>query len=291
MDKQALEEAIIRSGWSGVWDDQLDGLWLKLQRLVPKWKYRRLVSNIKNSNDRSNLVASVLELTFAYQFESAGIELDYEVKQDPNHASSIDFRWKVAPGLTIYIETRLLQQEKATTNSIESQLNAANAWSIVKDGDDEQQDIIRVQQVILEKVQKEDGVPTKFLSHDQGVINIVAVDISQIILGMFDHADCLLVGHGDPAVPLICQRGIVGLFQEPRPEYPDRIRALGESYTHLKETLHGILFLFKRPKHESFNYSLEHFIVWNPSLMERARAAEISEKIRSVLPLYRKRKE
>ncbi len=85
------------------------------------------------------------------------------------------------PGLTIYIETRLLQQEKATTNSIESQLCRKCAWSIVKDGDDEQQDIIRVQQVILEKVQKEDGVPTKFLSHDHGIINIGLLTFSNYL--------------------------------------------------------------------------------------------------------------
>ena len=50
---------------------------------------------------------------------------------------------------TIYIETRLLQQDKATTNSIEGQLRASNAWSVAMDGDDERQNIIRVQQVIL----------------------------------------------------------------------------------------------------------------------------------------------
>ena len=65
MDKQALEDAMTRSGWPNVWEDQLDGLWLKLQRLAPERKYQRLLSIIKNSNDRSNLVASVLEVTFA----------------------------------------------------------------------------------------------------------------------------------------------------------------------------------------------------------------------------------
>ncbi len=234
------------------------------------------------------MVASILEVTFAYQFGSAGIELGYEVKQDPSLPSSVDFRWNVSPGLTVYIETRLLQQDKATTNLIEGQLRAVNAWSVAKDGDDEQKDIIRVQQVILEKVQKEDGTPTKFFLRDQGTINIVAVDISQIILGMFDHDDCLLVGQGDPAVAPVCQRGVFGLFQELRPEYPDRIRVLAESYAHIKKTLHGLLFLFKRPKQEPFNYSLEHFLVWNPSLMNKTDAAEIAEQIKRAMPLYKK---
>lgn len=287
MDKQVLEDAMIRSGWPQVWEDQLDGLWSKIQHLAAKRGFQRLVSNIKNSNDVSNLVASVLEVTFAYQFESAGIALDYEVRQDSSRPSSVDFRWKVSPGLTVYIEARLLQQDGATTASIEGQLRAVNAWSIAKDGDDEHQDIIRVQRIILEKVQKDDGTPTKFFVRDIGTINIVAIDISQIILGMFDHDDCLLVGQGDPAVAPICQRGVFGVFQDLRPEYPDRIRALAESYAHIKTTLHGLLFLFKRPRQEPFNYSLEHFLVWNPSLINKAHAAEISDKIKRAIPLHK----
>ncbi len=290
-DKQALEAAILRSGWPGVWEDQLDGLWPKLQLLVAKDKYRRLLSNIEKANDRSNFVASVLEATIAFRFESAGIQLDYEIKQDPTHKSSVDFRWNTASGQTIYIEVRLLQQDRGTTESIEGQLEAGNVWSVAKDGDAEQQDIIRVQQVILEKVQERDGTPTKFLVRDQNNINLVAVDISQIILGTFDQYDCLLAGRGDPAVPLICRRETFGLFQETHPEYPDRIQTLAKSYAHLKETLHGILFLFRLPKRERFNYSLEQFLVWNPALIDHDTAAAISDQVKLALPLYRKREQ
>lgn len=121
--------------------------------------------------------------------------------------------------------------------------------------------------------------------------DFVAIDISQVILGMFDRDDCLLVCKGDSAVPPRCRRGVFGLFQESRAEYPDRIRALAESYAYLRETLHGILFLFKRPKRESFNYSLEQLLVWNHSLMDKAGAAEISEQIERALPLYKKGEE
>ena len=211
MDKHALQDAMIRTGWPKVRGDQLDGLWLKLQRLAPERKYQRLLSSIKNSNDRSNFVASVLEVTFAYQFESAGIGLDYEVKQDPSHGSSVDFCWKVSPGRTIYIETRLLQQDKATTDSIERQLRASNAWSVTQNGDDERQNIVRVQQVILGKVQKEDGTPTKFLLCDRGTINIVGIDISQIILGRPHRSNRSVAGAdwwslADPSAPPVPPR-------------------------------------------------------------------------------------
>jgi hypothetical protein len=287
MDKQALEAAIIRSGWQGVWEDQLQGLLSKIAVLAAKGRYKRLLANIEGANDRSNLVASVLEATIAFQFESAGMELEYEIKQDPSHASSVDFRWNTESGEAVFIEVRLLQQDNSTTDLIGGQLRIGNVWSVGKDGEAEREDIVRVQQVILEKVQKKDGTPTKFL-RNQGTINLVAIDISQIILGTFDHEDCLLVTRGDPAVPPICQRGIFGLFQDLLPGYPDRIQALAASYAHLKETLHGVLFLFKHPKRESFNYSLEQFLVWNPSMMRDASAKEIFEQIRLVMPFYKK---
>jgi len=290
-DKHALEATILRSGWPGVWEDQLDGLWLKIQLLASKGKYRRLLSNIEKANDRNNFVASALEATIAFQCESAGIQLEYEIKQNPSHKSSVDFRWNSASGQTVYIEVRLLQQDRGTTESIEGQLQAGNLWSVAKDGDAEQQDIIRAQQVILEKVQQRDGTPTKFLVRDQHTVNVVAIDISQIILGTFDQYDCLLVGRGDPAVPAICRREIFGLFQEAWPEYPSRFQILAKSYAHLKETLHGILFLFRLPKRESFNYSLEHFLVWNPTLIDERTAATISEQIKLALPLYKKREQ
>lgn len=92
MDKKALEDAMIRSGWPQVWEDQLEGLWSKMEHQPSRRGFQRLLSNIRSSNDKSNFVASVLEVTFAYQFESAGIELDYEVKQDSSHPNSVDFR-------------------------------------------------------------------------------------------------------------------------------------------------------------------------------------------------------
>jgi hypothetical protein len=51
------------------------------------------------------------------------------------------------------------------------------------------------------------------------------------------------------------------------------------------------LFLFRRPKGESFDYSLEQFLVWNPELIDHERAAAISEQIKLALPLYKKREQ
>jgi hypothetical protein len=104
-----------------------------------------------------------------------------------------------------------------------------------------------------------DGTPRKFLTQVPDNINLVAVDVSEVILGTFDFYDCLLVGQGDVAVHPIHQRRIFGLFREVRENDADRFKSLAKSYSHIEKTLHGILFLFRRPKQELFNFR------WNMS--------------------------
>jgi hypothetical protein len=159
-------------------------------------------------------------------------------------------------------------------------------YAISKDGEDERQDIVRVQKVILEKVQKKDGSSTKFLATHQDAVNLVAVDISQIILGTFDVDDCF---GGDPSVPTVNRREVFGLFQETEPAYPEFIQSLTQSFNHIKRTLHGVLFLFRLPKTELFNFSVERFLAWNPSLIKEDTAREICKEIETALPLLRKR--
>jgi hypothetical protein len=248
------------------------------------------LANVAAANDKNNFVASVLEGTIAFQFESARIELDYEIRQDPDSDSSIDFCWKTDLRKTVYFEVRLLQQDRATIDSIKRQLQIGSVYAVSKDGDDEKQDIVRAQQVILEKVQKKDGTPTKFLTTHNDAINIVAVDISQIILGAFDRDDCRLVTLGDPSVQPVNQRGIFGLFQAPLPEYPEYIQSIANSYAHIRQTLHGVLFLFRNPKDELFNYSLSRYIAWNPALIDEATARTICSEIEVALPLIKEKK-
>ncbi len=285
MNEKKLLAIIKKSGWKGASDEQVRGLSSKLSLLKGTGRYRRLVANLETANDKSNFTASVLEATIAFQFESRGIELEYEVMQDYDGTGSIDFRWNTVPGRAVYIEVRLLQQDKETTDSIESQLQDGNAYGIMKDGDSEKQDIIRVQQAILEKVQKRDGTPRKFLVNHNDTINLVAVDISEIILGMFDSHDCKLVTLGDPSVPPMCRRRIFGLFQGPMPADPECIKSRARSYEHARKTLHGVLFLFRHPRREPFNYSVERYLAWNPSLISKDTARAICNEIGPCLPL------
>lgn len=283
--------SITNSGWTGAWEDQIKGLLSKLDFLEKTGRYSKLLANLIGANDKNNFAASALEATIAYQFESAGIPLRYEIKQVADNEGSIDFCWKIASGKTVYIEVRLLQQDKATADSIAEQLNAQNAYTVLKDGDDEKRDIVRVQQVILEKVQKKDGTPTKFLTMRQDAINLVAVDISSIILGMFDFDDCKLAASGDPAVSDVNRRQVFGLFQDPKPEYPPHIQSLAQSFAHIRKTLHGVLFLFRKPKTELFNYSIKRFLAWNPNLIKEETAREISKELDAPLPVLKKKQQ
>jgi hypothetical protein len=288
MDKGQLAAAIARSGWTFVTEERITGLLSKLVFLERTGRYGKLLANIAAANDKNNLSASILEATIAFQFESAGIPLDYEVRQSVGGAGSIDFCWTTESGLTVYIEVRLLQQDATTARSISSQLAAANVYTISLDGDDEKRDIIRLQQVIMEKVQKRDGTPTKFVAEHPGAVNLVAVDVSSIILGMFDQDDCKLVTLGDCSVQPAFQRGIFGLFQEPDSRLPQEIQAVADGFAHIRSTLHGILFLFRAPKSEPFDYSLERCLERNPRLMDQGTAKTIREAFQPALPLNEK---
>lgn len=288
MDVSKLKTAIIRSGWNGTWEDQIEGLLSKLNFLEQTGRYGRLLANLLGANDRNNFEALVLEATIAYQFECAGLSLQYEVQQVADDKSSVDLCWRTATGTEVFIEVRLLQQDKATVDSISMQLDAHNTYAVLKSGEEESQEIIRLQQVILEKVQKRDGTPTKFLTMPPTAINLVAVDISSIILGAFDFDDCKLVTEGDPSVPEINRRGIFGLFQEAKLEYPSHIQSLAQLFVHVRNTLHGVLFLFRKPKTEHFDYSVERFLGWNSALVEEETAREVCEELNKALPLLRK---
>lgn len=285
MDKAILLAAIKNSGGAEQPDDEVDGLLKKLAYLKQTGRYGKLMANIAAANDKSNFLASVLEATFAFQFESAELPLDYEVKQDEDNSSSIDLLRKSETGVSIYFEVRLLQQDDATAESIKDQLEKSSFYQVAMDGQDEHDAIIRLQSVILSKVQKRDGTPIKFLRVAPDTINLVVVDVSDLILGTVDADDCLLATRGDPAVREEHRRGIFGLFQEPLPEYPERIQTLTKTFEHIRSTLNGVLFLFRSQGSGVLNYRVEQHLMWNPKLISLDHAKAVHAEIAAVVPV------
>ncbi len=284
MDRATLLAAIKNSGGAEQPDDEVGRLLEKLTHLDQTRKFGRLMNAVASANDKNNFLASVLEATFAFQFESARLPLEYEVKQDEDNSSSIDFLRKTASGISVYFETRLLQQENATMLAIDAQLQQSPFYQIAMDGQDEHDAIVRLQGVILSKVQKRDGTPTKFLRVAPDIVNLVVIDVSELILGAIDLDDCLLATHGDPAVRDENRRGIFGLFQEPLAEYPERIQAVAKTFEHMRRTLSGVLFLFRSRGSGVLDYQLEQYLMWNPRLIDQDRAKAICAEVEVAIP-------
>jgi hypothetical protein len=283
-DRAILVAAIAASGGVAQPDDQVDGLLTKLKALESTGRYASLLKGIAKANDKSNFLSLLLEATFAYQFESGGISLDYEVKQDASDGSSIDFGMKLDDGRTAYFELRLLQQDQATAKEIAEQLTKAGLYAIEKDGVDEQREVLKVQSTVLSKVEDKHGKPIKFLKVDPSVVNVVVVCISDILLGTADLHDCILATYGDPEVPEECRRGVFGLFQDVQPTYPPDVQAAAARFAHLKATVHAVLFLFRPSGSGVLDYPLQQVLVWNRALTTAQSAGPVCERVYAAIP-------
>lgn len=284
ISRATLEAAIKKSGGVQQPNDQVEGLLAKLAYLEATGRYSKLLATFANANNKSNFLAFLLEVSFGYQFEAAGMPLAYEIKQSADNASSIDFKLDAQNGATVFFELRLLQQDQQTAKDIAHQLRANQIYQITKNGRGEQTDILRLQSTILSKVQKRDGTPIKFLISTTGFVNIVVVCVSDILLGMPDKFDCLLAMYGDPEVPEHCQRGIFGLFQEAYPGWPAHIQARATLYAHIRNTLHGVLFVFRPKGSAALAYGLEQVTVWNRALISVDQATPLMAQIIAALP-------
>jgi len=285
MEKSILTDAVKNSGGARQLGDEIDGILDKINFIEDIGKYSKLIRSISSANDKSNFLADVFEATFAFQFESSGLPLEYEVKQSATNSSSIDFLRRVDSGLSIYLEARLLQQDYMTNQSISDQLDTSPFYQIAKNGNDDHDSIVRLQNVILGKVQKKDGTPIKFLTVEDGIVNIVVIGVSELILGAIDIYDCLLSTHGDTYVAEDYQRGIFGLFQRPSTEYPIHIQNVAKSYEHIRNTLSGVLFAFKESNGGLLNYNLEHYMICNPNLVDQELSKKICSEITQAIPI------
>lgn len=284
IDRALLETAIQAFGGGQQSDDQIEGLLAKLRTLESAGRYGALLNALTKANDENNFRALLLEATFAYQFEAAGMALAYEVKQSPDQLSSIDFRLNAVGGESVFFEVRLLQQDQATVDEIAVQLKANKEYAVMKDGRAEADELVRLQSIILSKVQKPDGTPIKFQQAGTGVVNIVVVCVSDILLGATDNHDCMLTMYGDNEVPELCRRGVFGMFQDAKAEDSNEIQAFAARYAHLKSILHGVLFLFRPRGAGVLDYRLRQFMVWNRNLVSQPSSTSLAVQILAALP-------
>ena len=287
IDRGTLEAAINASGGVQQPDDQVSALLAKLDLLEARGRYGGLLKAVCASNNKWNFLASLLEVTFAHQFETAGVPLDYEVRQEPDQPGTIDFRMTASNGDAVFFELRLLQQDEKTTADIAQQLDAKQEYAVAMDGEGERNAVVRLQGAILQKVQLKDGTPIKFVQAGSHVVNIVVVGVPDLLLGTVDAWDCVLAACGDGAVPAECRRGVVGLFQTSNAGDPSEMQIRVASFAHIRATIHGVLFVFREAGAGVLDYRLEQVMVWNSSLVAEDRARFLMTNIAAVLPSRR----
>jgi len=269
------------------WAETISPFRSKLELLFTTKRYARLLRSLFSSKSLPEFNGYVFEVLFAYDFESRGHPLKYELKQLPSGVSSVDFCYDFDAKRKLYFELRAVAQRAWITASIDSQLNAYNVYRIELDGQEQREEIFRLQNRIMEKVQDESGNPIRFREPGEGVYNFIVVNVSEIQLRMFDKWDCLLTMYGDAAVPEFFRMGIFGLCQPLRPDSSDGEKALYDKFGHFRETIHGVLFV-RFGKDGSLgrlhiDKELEYFLIGNNSLLKKEESDLIGGRLGSFL--------
>jgi hypothetical protein len=228
----------------------------------------------------------VLEATFAFHFEIVDVRLLYEVKRRADNETSVDFFFEDDSGAELCIEMRLVQQRQALTALFKQQLDESGYFGTVLDGDDDRAETIRLQRLILEKAVNSRGELIKFQSDGAKSHNIVAIEVSELHLGMIDDVDCVLAAYGDPAVPDFARRQLFGLFQESRLEYPPYIHEIAARFAPFRRAVHAILFLRKVPPGSPIDYSLEYVLVHNRQLLTQEEATKIAQIFNGAMDVW-----
>ncbi len=279
--------------------DDISGFREKLILLSNTGRYNKLVKSLLSSKDRKEFNSYVFEVLFAHDFESKGNLLNYEVKQIQAWTTSIDFLYAAKNGTKIYFELRQINQRKELTDLIESQLKRKGMYEVIQNGQDEQDEIVRLQNLILSKCQDKNVTPIKFgdTIQDVNVYNIIVVYVSDLFLEMIDEHDCMLSMYGDPAVPIYAQRKILGLCQHLSDDAPDWVKPYYEKFKYFREIIHGILFV-KNPSRLKRCYGdlildldLEYYLVGNNNLVDKDNFREICSELHEILNSWTKKKE
>jgi hypothetical protein len=263
----------------------------KIHRLEATGQYRSLMRQLRQVRNEGDLRGRVLEVNFADQFMPMRVALRYAVSQ--GMSGDIDFGVLIG-NLDTFIETKLLTQDRATRDSFNAQIASCGRASahILNDASD----IARIQRDLILKSSTKKFHPTPAPDW----INMVAIDIVELQLGMADVGDCVLAAIGNSGLaahqfePHIGRHQVVGLFEQPpRPSAEQRdwirtIHTLPPSQPHPRDYIHGVLFLFRKPKDTAaLSYQLRSVIVWNRALMTTEKATQIAGALYSAFPAER----
>lgn len=264
----------------------INGFKDKIILLAKTDRYNKLIKALLASKEMIEFNSLVFEVFFAYDFESEGRSLEYEVNLLKNSNDTVDFLFTTKKGMRICFELHQANQRKRLTDSIKAQLNGRGMYEIMLGGQDEQDKIIRLQNLIISKCQDKNGIPRKF-TKGTDIYNIIVVYISGEIDGHIDKFDCMLTMYGDPAVPFWAKRYMFGLCQQLPENTPDHVE-LYKKFNYFRETIHGVLFV-KNDSHPNcygdliLGLDLKYFPVGNNNLVDADKFRDICVELQGVL--------
>lgn len=286
MEIDDLKRVIEAAGGSENALEYASGLLEKVNRLESTKAYEPLLEQFRAAREAGDFRGRVLEVNFADAFVSRHLNLRYGVKQGAK--GDVDFCY-VVNGYQIFIEMKLLGQDQATKNAINQQLDAIGLSSTIVT--DDTRDIGRIQLDLLQK-----AATTKFNAKpEEKWINLVAVDVSELQLGMADICDCLLAAGGNTCAARWCEEpelrpNVVGVFErleklsQLQEEWVSGLHKVPADAPHPRDYIHGAMFLFRKPQETAaLSYSLSSAIVWNPALVTEQVAKPIAHTFARVI--------
>lgn len=290
--KNKLDETLERLGIKNPsdWHEHIEILKRKLEFLNDLKRYDGLLKNFFSSGDKSGFNSFAFEASFAYDFESNGHHLDYEIRNLSESMTSVDYCFE-SDGKSFYFELKVINEKDAVTSSIEEQLRGFGFYEIIQGGEEEQTEITRIQNLVLSKCQYK-GDPIKFEA-GKGAYNFIVVFVSALQLGMIDKADCILTMYGDRSVPIHCRRGVFGLCQELTKDASEAQVRYSEKFAHFRKTIHGVLFVKDVSVGGDSNYfvnlDLQYFFIGNNAIFKDEDCTDLNKKI-AFLPSWTDRK-
>lgn len=238
----------------------------KLDLLNSTGRYNKLLKSLFRAIDRSEFGGYVFEALLAYDFESKGHKLEYEVKANCTVNTSVDFCYNLDAQERIHFELKLANRK--------DELRA--------DADE----VIRLQHLILRACQDSKGRPIKFPSPEEGRYSFIVIHVSGLLDTMIRKIDCWLAMYGDVAVERPDRRGIFGLCQELSPNASESERNFYNKFKHFRSTIHGVLFVQNEGNPHGPPYidaELQYFLIGNCHLLNRQEGKSIIENLESFL--------
>lgn len=255
-------------------------------------RYNELAKKLTCSKNRIEFNSFVFESYFAYDFESKNRPLEYEINLLANSDDTVDFLYKTKNGMSICFDLHQANQRKWLTDYTRAQLTANGKYEIELDGRDEQNKIVRLQNLILSKCQDKNANPRKF-PKGIDIHNIIVIYVSGEIDGYIDKLECMFTMYGDSNA--FGARWIFGLCELLTENAPEHFKIYYEKFKHFREAIDGVLFVKNAsPPKRCYgdlilDLDLEYYLIRNDNLVDKAKFDEICGELNGILKGWAKK--